>query len=102
MRGQAVFAAVELGNCERNALTQPGVERAFGQRAVERQVPFEGCRAVTDELHEVGHHAQLLMHGIEQRFGFGGDLFDGRDGDSGHDRFLWLGVFDSRHTPQRE
>ena len=61
MRGQAVVAAVVLGDADRDSLTGLQIDVAFAERAEETQVSFEGDRVDAKEPEEVRRRAELLF-----------------------------------------
>ena len=92
MRGQAVVAAVDFGDGQRDALAGRGLERTLGQRAVEAEIAFQRGRAGADQAEQVRHRADLLLDGLQQRLRGGGRGFDrGGGGEAGHvgDPFNW-------------
>jgi hypothetical protein len=65
MRRQALIAAVDFGDGERDPFARPGVEAALRQGAVQAEIAFERRRAVGDDAKQVGDHSKLLFDGLE-------------------------------------
>ena len=69
---QAIAAAVELGDGERDALARRRRQSTLVQRAGEAEIAFQRGGAVRDEAEQVRHDAELLFDGFEQRLRGGG------------------------------
>jgi hypothetical protein len=77
VRGQAIAAAIQFGDGERDPFTGRRRKGAPGQSAGEGEKPLQGGRAVRDEAEQVRHTAQLLFDRLQQRLAGGGGIGDG-------------------------
>ncbi len=85
MSREAVAAAIDLGDRERDPFAGAGIERAFGERAIEAEITLQGCRAVGDDAEKVGNAAELFLDGFEGGpCGCGGGIDRGGRRDAGH------------------
>ena len=76
--GNQVF--VDLRDREGDPLARRRVELAPRQRAVQAEVAGQRRRAGGDQTKQIGHHAELLLDGGQQRLRLGGGGFDGGRG----------------------
>jgi len=90
---QAVAAAINLGDGERNLLAQLRRKDAACERTAEAQVASERSRRIAEHAHEIWHKAKLALNGGEKLLG----LARGIDGidllDSVHVKFVVLVLF---------
>ena len=89
MRRQAVGAAVDLGDGQGDALARRRRQGVLGQRAGHAQIALERGRAGGHQAEQVGHRAELPVHGLQQGTGGRRGGFDvGGDGDACHGSLL--------------
>src|SRR5258708_35933502 len=64
------------GDRQRDALARRGRQRAFAERAGQAEVALQRGGAVGDETGQVGHDAELLLDGFDQRSRTSGSVGD--------------------------
>ena len=84
---ETVAATVDLGDCKRDTLACLGVERAFGECAVETKIALQRGRTVGDHAEKVRHAPELFLGGLQERLGCRRCGFDRGEGiDAARDR----------------
>ena len=84
MRRQAVAAAINLGDGERNPFAGRRGQGTFAERGGKTKIGFQRRRAVGDNFEQVRHRAELLLDRCEQGPRLIRSLLDGRRGNAGH------------------
>ena len=67
MSGEAIVAAVDLGDRKRDAFARRSRQRTLVQRAGQAEVALKGGWAIRDEAKHVWHDAELLLDALKQR-----------------------------------
>jgi hypothetical protein len=65
VRREAIVAAIDLGDGQRDPLAGLGRQGALGQRARQREIALERLRAGGDEAEQVRCRAELLDDGFQ-------------------------------------
>lgn len=71
MGRQAIIAAIDLGDCKRDALARRRGQGAFVQGAEEAEIAFERGGAQRNKVKQVRHGAEHFLYSLQHRLGLG-------------------------------